>query len=82
MLMNMENENVKHPTYEELAQAYQQLAQNAQELEKRYQLMVQDRSLEKIRTVCHILESKDAYSAKIVKLAEWHLTKMLEKPKA
>ena len=82
MLMNMENENVKQPTYEELAQAYQQLVQQAQELEKRYQLLVQDKSLEKITIVGHIIESKDAYPAKIVKLAEWHLTKMLEKPKA
>jgi hypothetical protein len=82
MLMNMENENVNQISYEALRQAYDQLLQQAQELEKRYQLMLQDRSLEKIRTIGHIIESKDAYSDKIVKLAEWHLTKMLEKPKA
>jgi hypothetical protein len=81
MLMNMENENVK-PSYEELQQAYQQLLQQAQELDRRYQALLQDRMLEKIKVVSSIMEHKDVYSEKIIKLAEWHLAQMLAKPKA
>lgn len=81
MLMNMENENVK-PSYEELQQAYQQLLQQAQELDRRYQVLLQDRMLEKIKVVSSIMEHKDVYSEKIIKLAEWHLAQMLAKPKA
>ena len=79
--MNMENENVK-PSYEELQQAYQQLLQQAQELDRRYQALLQDRMLEKIKVVSSIMEHKDVYSEKIIKLAEWHLAQMLAKPKA
>ena len=46
----MENENVK-PSYEELQQAYQQLLQQAQELDRRYQALLQDKMLEKIKVV-------------------------------
>lgn len=81
MLMNMENENVQHPTYEELAQAYQQLAQQAQELDRRYQVLLQDKMLEKIKVICGIMENKTVYPEKVIKLAEWHLTEMLKKPK-
>lgn len=81
MLMNMGNENVK-PSYEELQQAYQQLLQQAQELDRRYQALLQDRMLEKIKVVSSIMEHKDVYSEKIIKLAEWHLAQMLAKPKA
>lgn len=77
----MENENVK-PSYEELQQAYTQLLQQAQELEHRYQALLQDKMLEKIKVICSILEYKDVYSEEIIKLAEWHLTQMLAKPKA
>lgn len=82
--MIMENENVKPavPSYEDLQQAYAHLAQQAQELDKRYQAILQDKTLEKIATIGHIIEKQDLYSKKIVKLAEWHLAKMLEKPKA
>ena len=78
----MENENVKQPTYEELGQAYQQLLQQAQELERRYQALLQDKMFDKIKVICGIMENKDAYSDKIIKLADWHLTRMLAKPKA
>ena len=80
MLMNMENENVK-PSYEELQQAYQQLLQQAQELDRRYQALLQDKMLEKIKVVSAIIEHKDAYSEKVQKLADWHLQQMLAKPK-
>ena len=77
----MENENVK-PSYEELQQAYQQLLQQAQELDRRYQALLQDKMLEKIKVVCSIMENKNVYPESIIKLAEWHLKQMLAKPKA
>lgn len=80
----MENVNVneQRPSYNELAAAYQNLLQQAQDLERRYQALLQDKALEKISTVGKIIENKDAYSNKIVKLAEWHLAQVLAKPKA
>jgi hypothetical protein len=81
MLMNMENENAQKPTYEELGTAYQQLLQQAQELDRRYQALLQDKMLEKIKVVSAIIEHKDAYSEKVQKLADWHLQQMLAKPK-
>ena len=77
----MENENVR-PSYEELQQAYQQLLQQAQELDRRYQALLQDKMLEKIKVVCSIIENKNVYPESIIKLAEWHLKQMLSKPKA
>jgi prefoldin subunit 5 len=78
--MIMENENVK-PSYEELSAAYQQLVVQAQELDRRYQALLQDKMLEKIKVVSAIIEHKDAYSEKVQKLADWHLQQMLAKPK-
>lgn len=77
----MGNENVQNPTYEELNAAYQQLLQQAQELDRRYQALLQDKMLEKIKVVSAIIEHKDAYSEKVQKLADWHLQQMLAKPK-
>ena len=57
--MIMENENVK-PSYEELSTAYQQLAAQAQELDRRYQALLQDKMLEKNKVVSAIIEHKDA----------------------
>ena len=82
MNMDQQTENVQQPSYEELQNAYQQLLMQAQELDRRYQTCLQDRMLEKVRIVCNILENKDAYSGKVLKLAEWHLVQMLAKPKA
>ena len=82
MNMNQQTENVQQPSYEELQNAYQQLLMQAQELDRRYQSALQDRMLGKIQIVCNILEHKDAYSDKVLKLAEWHLVQMLAKPKA
>lgn len=77
----MENENVQQPTYEELSAACQQLVAQAQELDRRYQALLQDKMLEKIKVVSAIIEHKDAYSEKVQKLADWHLQQMLAKPK-
>lgn len=81
MLMNMENENVNQISYEALKQAYDQLLQQAQELDRRYQTLLQDKMLEKIKVISAIIEHKDAYSEKVQKLADWHLQQMLAKPK-
>lgn len=78
----MENENVNQITTEELSQAYQQLLQQAQELERRYQALLQDRTLEKIKVISGIVQNKADFSEEIVELANWHLVQMLAKPKA
>lgn len=77
----MENVNGQ-PSYDELGAAYQQLMAQTQELDRRYQALLQDKMLDKIKVICGILENKDSYSDKIIKLAEWHLAKMLARPKA
>ena len=77
----MENENVNQISYEALRQAYDQLLQQAQEIDRRYQVLLQDKMLEKIKVVSAIIEHKDAYSEKVQKLADWHLQQMLAKPK-
>jgi hypothetical protein len=79
--MNMENENVNQISYEALRQAYDQLLQQAQELDRRYQALLQDKTLEKIKVISAIIEHKDAYSEKVQTLADWHLQQMLAKPK-
>ena len=77
----MENENVNQISYEALKQAYDQLLQQAQELDRRYQALLQDKTLEKIKVISAIIEHKDAYSEKVQTLADWHLLQMLAKPK-
>lgn len=76
----MENENVKHPTYEELAQAYQQSLQRIQEMELGYQVLLNDKMIEKLKAICSIVEHREVYSEKVLKLADWHLEQMLAKP--
>lgn len=58
----MENENVNQITAEEVSQAYQQLLQQAQELERRYQALLQDRTLEKIKVISGIVQNKADFS--------------------
>ena len=77
----MENANVNQISYEALRQAYDQLLQQAQELDRRYQALLQDKTLEKIKVISAIIEHKDAYSEKVQTLADWHLLQMLAKPK-
>lgn len=74
------NENVNQPTYEELAQAYQQVLQQLNEYQRGYQVLVNDKTIEKIKAVCSIMEHKECYSEKVQKLADWHLQQMLAKP--
>mgnify|MGYP003446635934 CR=1 FL=1 len=73
------NENEKQPTYEELAQAYQQVSQQLNEYQRGYQVLVNDKTLEKIKMMCNIMENKDVYSKKLIKLVEWHLEQMFAK---
>lgn len=80
--METVNENVKQPSYEELQSAYQIVLNKAQEYERRYQVLLQDRTLEKIKVVGNIIEHSDVYPESIIKLAEWHLKQILAKPKA
>lgn len=80
--METVNENVKQPSYEELQNAYQIVLNKAQEYERGYQVLLQDRTLEKIKVVGNIIEHSDVYPKSIIKLAEWHLKQMLAKPKA
>ena len=75
------NENEKiQPTYEELAQAYQQLLHQAQELEKRHQALLYDKMIEKLKAICSILEHRDFYSSEVISLADWHIEQLLAKP--
>lgn len=76
----MENENVNQISYEALKQAYDQLLQQAQELDRRYQLLLQDRMIEKIKVMCKIVEHKDAYASSVVDAVNWHLEQMFAIP--
>jgi hypothetical protein len=75
----MTNEHVM--TADEWKAAYEQLLTQAQELERRYQALLQDKTLEKIVTIRHFIENKDMYDEDIIKLVNWHLKKLLAKPK-
>ena len=78
--MNMENENVNQISYEALKQAYDQLLRQAQEMERGYQALLNDRMIEKLKAICAIVENRECYSEKVLKLADWHLEQMLAKP--
>lgn len=74
----MENDNGNQ---NELMNAYQQVLQQNQELRYRIQAIQLDRVDARMNTLMHIMENKDMYSEKIVKLAEWHICELLAKPK-
>lgn len=78
--MIMENENVNQISYESLKQSYDQLLLQAQELDRRYQLLLQDRMIEKIKVMCKIVEHKDAYAPSVVDAVNWHLEQMFAIP--
>ncbi len=42
----MENENINQISYEGLQQAYNQLLQQAQELDRRYQVLMNDKTID------------------------------------
>ena len=74
----MENENGNQ---KELINAYQQVLQQNQELRYRIQALQLDKVDARMNTLMHIMENKDMYSEKIIKLAEWHIRELLAKPK-
>ena len=76
----MENENVNQISYESLRQAYDQLLQQAQELDRRYQVLMNDKTIDKIKAMCNMIEHRDVYSEKLIKLVEWHLEQIFAKP--
>ena len=66
---------------EQLIQGYNKLYQENQYLQSVISQLRSDRSNEQLTALMQILINKDKFSKKIVKLAEWHMQKMLEKPK-
>ena len=80
--MIMENENVQQPSYEQLANAYNNLLRSAEQMRMELEASKTDRLLDRLKAVMQIVENKEAYSAKIVKLAEWHIEQILAKTKA
>lgn len=78
----MENEQMnQQPTFEQVAQAYTTAVRENELLKSEINSIRMDRSLQQLQTVMHVLEHKDYYSKEILKLAEWHVKKMLAKPK-
>lgn len=75
---NMEENKV---TYEQLTEAYTKLAQEHIQLQNALQQIQFDKSNERFKMIVDIVSNQDKFSKKIVKLAEWHLQKMLAKPK-
>lgn len=73
----MENEQ----NYQELKNAYDQLLQQAQQLQAEYQALRADKLGEQWSKLIQMMEHKDNYSPEIIKLVEWHLKQLLEKPK-
>lgn len=78
----MENEQMKQPTYEELAQAYTNAVRALEETRAELQAIKSDKILERLTTMMRILENKEKYPEKIYKLAIWHAEQIMAKPKA
>lgn len=78
----MENEQMKQPTYEELAQAYTNAVRALEETRVELQAIKADKILERLTTMLRILENKETYPEKIYKLAIWHAEQIMAKPKA
>jgi len=67
--------------YDKLKEAYDQLLQQAQQLQAEYQALRADKLGEQWGKLIQMMENKDNYSPEIIKLVEWHLKQLLEKPK-
>lgn len=76
---NMEEQ--KQPSFEELAQEYNRILMENRQLQATLQQMQFDRTNDQIKTLLEIVKNKDNFSAKTIKLAEWHIQKMIAKPK-
>ena len=82
----MENNEVNEagnmrPTYTELMQAYEDMAKSFGELQYKFQILSNDKLMEKMHALMDIVREKEKYSETIVNLAEWHLEQILAKPK-
>ena len=78
----MENEQMtQKPTYEQVVQAYNNLARDFENFRMELNAVKTDKFLEKLTVLLSIAEKKDIYSKKIVNLAEWNIEQMLAKPK-
>ena len=78
----MENKQMKQPTFEELAQAYTNTARELEKTKMELQAIRTDKILERLHTMMEIIEHKEVYPEKIVKLATWHIEQIMAKPKA
>ena len=74
-------EEQKQPSFEELAQEYNRILMENRQLQATLQQMQFDRTNDQIKTLLEIVKNKDNFSAKTIKLAEWHIQKMIAKPK-
>ena len=76
----MENEQMNQPTYEQLAQAYTNAVRVLEQTQRELEVLKAESILHRLQALMQIFEHKDAYSNKILKLAEWHLEQLLAKP--
>ena len=81
----MENEQMtqeqQQPTYEQVMAAYSNLLRSYEQLRMELEAYKSDKLLERLKSLTQIMEHKDNYSNKILKLVEWHLEQILAKPK-
>lgn len=68
-------------SYEELAREYNAVVAQNRQLQLTLQQMQFDKVNDQLKTMISILADKDKFSKNIVKLAEWHVKKILSKPK-
>ena len=67
------------PSIEEVMASYEQLAKEHQQLINENIYLKQSNVNNRFNVLMHILENKDCYGKDILKLAHWHLKKMLAK---
>jgi len=72
---------IQKPTYEQVVQAYNNLARDFENFKMELNAVKTDKFLEKLTVLLTIAEKKDLFSKKIVNLAEWNIKQMLAKPK-
>lgn len=80
----MENEQMdqqQQPSYEQLATAYTGLVRTLEQTRMELEAYKADKLLERLKTLIQIMEHKENYPTKIIKLVEWHFEQILAKPK-
>ena len=77
----MENEkmNQEQPTYEQVVQAYNNLARDFENVRMELTAVKTDKFLDKLTAILSILKDKDSYPKKVVSLAKWNAEQMLAK---